>query len=346
VHVLGTDRAVLVRASTRVPPALPAVPALPSAWPWVRRGIVLASVMVIAAAVGLEGVERFRASAVRLNPGVRAIDVDAILFPIVPVQVLVAAQHEFAPWRTTEEEVVASPVLWRRMHLMHWNSVPEPLRTRGLDNMLAQYRDVLLNPSTWDTMSVNDWDRIPQPMRTVAYRHMLDYWAGYYGLGAEYDLPPRLVADTLAAIVMSESWFDHRAHFVNARGNQDVGLAQASDFARERVRELFAAGLVDAEFTEADFYNPWMATRFVAIWMGLLLDEAGGNLDTAVRAYHRGISAAHDPLGDIYADTVRQRFTRYIRNHEAPVGWDYVWRRSRELLRAEWSWLAEGRLAP
>ena len=101
------------------------------------------------------------------------------------------------------------------MHLAEWNTVPDPLRREGLDKMLARYRGLLMNPRVWDGMDAEDWDQMPQPMRTLAYRQMVAYWAGYYDVGARFELLPGVVADTLAAIVMSESWFDHRALLVN-----------------------------------------------------------------------------------------------------------------------------------
>lgn len=315
----------------------------------VKRRLRLLGVALLLAAVGsavaVGTYQWYRGEVLATKPATVPLNVDRILHPVRSVTVLVAAQHEYAPWQTTAEEVVTSPVLWRRLHLMHWNSVPEPLRVAGLDNMLSTYRDLLSNPRMWDRMGVHDWDAVPQPIRILAFRHMVDFWAGYYRLGEEYGLPPRTLADTLAAIVMSESWFDHRAHFVNAAGNQDVGLGQASDFARERLRELHARGVVDVMLTEGDYYNPWKATRFVAIWMRLLLDEARGDLETAVRAYHRGTGAAYDRRGDVYIDTVRQRLTRYIRNREAPAAWDYVWRRGRQQAREDWPWLFVERTA-
>jgi len=105
-------------------------------------------------------------------------------------------------------------------------------------------------------MRVRDWDLVPQPMRTVAYRQMLAYWSGYYDVGGRYGLPPRLVSDTLAAIVMSESWFDHRGFFVNRDQSRDIGLAGASEFARERLRQLHELGLVDVHIADDDYYNP------------------------------------------------------------------------------------------
>ena len=297
-----------------------------------RLALVLMLSFIVA---GLVANRKFHLSVQQSVPLPPAVVGNWILGTSTPIIVTVSAPGMRAPWLTTVEELRDTRAMWRRLHLADWNAVAEPVRHIALDQMLASYRSVLNDPRQWDHMTSFDWDAIPQPIRTVAYRRMVAYWAGFYDVGVAYNLSSAHVTEMLAAIVMSESWFDHRAVARNCDGTLDVGLAQASSYARERIRSMHEAGLVDVALTDEDYLNPWMATRFVAWWMQLMLDETNGDLDLAVGAYHRGSGAAGDRLGAAYVVMVHRRWSRFIRNQDAPQSWSYLWHRSRAVIRGE-----------
>lgn len=297
-----------------------------------RLALVLMLSLVVVVFVGNR---QFQISVEQSVPLPPAVTGNWILGEPTAIIVTVSAAGMRAPWHTTVEELRDTRAMWQRLHLVDWNAVAEPVRHVALDQMLASYLSVLNNPGRWDGMTSFDWDAIPQPIRTVAYRRMVAYWAGFYDVGGAHGLSSAHVAEMLTAIVMSESWFDHRAVARNRDGTLDVGLAQASHYARDRIRSMHKAGLVDVAFTDEDYLNPWMATRFVALWMQLMLNETNGDLDLAVGAYHRGSGAAGDRLGTAYVAMVHRRLSRFIRNQDAPQSWSYLWHRSRAWIRRQ-----------
>lgn len=302
-------------------------------------GAALAAFVLLAAGVlARELNQRYLAT---IPPRVSEVDLRDVFFDTRPVPLSLTVAWRKVPIVTTRDEVTSNPWLWRSMHFEDWNRVPRELREDALDAMLARYRAVVTDPEVWDRMTAHDWDWIPQPIRALAFRHMAEYWSGYYQVGASHDIPRAMMGNTLAAIVMAESWFEHRAINTNPWGNRDLGVAQASDGARERFRERYEAGTVDVCLEDEDYFNPWNGTRFVALWMERLLEELDGDLDAAIRAYHRGAERVRlDPQeGAEYLEAVKRRRRRYIRNEDSGPAWDYLWRRDRAITEADWPWL-------
>ena len=49
----------------------------------------------------------------------------------------------------------------------------------------------------------------------MAYIQMVKYWSGRYQVGTPFGLPRGTVTNTMNAIVMAESWFEHRGSHTN-----------------------------------------------------------------------------------------------------------------------------------
>jgi hypothetical protein len=227
------------------------------------------------------------------------------------------------------EDLFRDPTLWNRMNFDDWDRVPEPLRRKGLDRMVARYRRVTSGPRAWVAMQPRDWDTVPQPVRAMAFVRIAEHRADHYGVGAAWGVPAREAADTLAALIMVESWFEHRAVNVDVAGNRDLGLPQASDYFRDRLEALYRQGRLDFHLDERDYFNPWLAILAGAAWLDIMITEAGGDLDVAIRAYRKGIDAARRGEAADYAQSVLRKRSRYIRNSGAPPTWSDLFRRLR-----------------
>jgi hypothetical protein len=230
------------------------------------------------------------------------------------------------PLLVTMDALRSNRILWRRMHLGDWDRVPEHARERALDVMLVGYRAVL-SPAAWPDMTVTDWDLVPQPMRAVAYLRMIRHWVANRQVGTEFGLRTSQVAQAVAAIVMAESWFEHRAVNENPYGNRDLGLAQCSDPCRARLASMAAAGEISDAPLEEDYLDPRVGTWVATVWFERELRNAGGDVPRAIRAYHRGLPAAMDEKGDAYLEKVERLRDDYIRTQRASPAWDHLIRR-------------------
>lgn len=235
------------------------------------------------------------------------------------------------PYVVTVDRLRTDHTLWARMHFDDWDKVPVEIREPALLAMVRSYRPLFAGPAVWRQMAVTRWDRIPQPIRAMAYLRMIWFWARQEALGAEFGMSPTRLAATVGAIVMAESWFEHRATNENQWGNRDLGLAQCSDHCRAVLETMAEDGQLPFDPSEADYFDPWTATRIATIWFERELLRADGDVDLAIRAYHRGMDNAMDEKGDAYHARVVRLREAYIRSQEASPTWRFLASRIRPL---------------
>lgn len=283
---------------------------------------VLVVIALIAIAVGLSATVTRVLNDTPVQPA--RPDPIASLTDTTPVTVTTNVGWTKTPRVVTVDAVLHDRSLWRRMRLEDWDRVPATLREAALRAMARAYRRALSGPTAWRVMTAADWDLVPQPIRAIAYVRMIRHWSIRDQAGAELALEPSQVAPWIGAIVMTESWFEHRALNVNAYGNRDLGLAQCSDYCRTEIAAMGEAGAIDWAPIEADYFDPFIATRVATLWYARELRNAAGDLELAVRAYHRGPERALDDRGTRYLKQVRDKHERYLRAIQAPPSWAYL----------------------
>ena len=300
----------------------------PTAVPARRTGrtaawLVAALVLIAMTAAGLVWLHHFVTSA----------DAPVPIYPPSPLSVFrdvrpISVTITTPTWTkvrlsTTPDGLRSDHVLWRQMHFDDWDRVPVTLREEALRLMIRANREVFEGPRLWRTMRPSAWDEVPQPVRAMSYLRMIWYWSRYERVGAEFGFEPEDVAPTMAAIVMAESWFEHRAVNSNEYG-RDLGLAQCSDFCRDHIVRMALAGEIAFFPIEPDYFNPWIATRIATVWFERELLRSGGDIELAIRAYHRGQDAAMDERGDAYLQRVLRLRERYIRTQRASPTWAFL----------------------
>ncbi|HXW07737.1 MAG TPA: transglycosylase SLT domain-containing protein [Vicinamibacterales bacterium] len=242
----------------------------------------------------------------------RALPAVETLLDLRPVSITFTIDWKKVSAQSTVERFARDPFFWRNMHFDDWDRLPSDVRDLGLRRMQARFAAAASGPRLWSTLGADDWDYVPQPVRLVVYPLMVDYWVREYAPGKDYGLTAGDVSPTLRAIVMAESWFEHRAFFENPWGNRDVGLGQCSNRCRRELWAEAAAGQLDFALADAHYFNPWLATRAAVVWFGRELDNARGDIDLAIRAYHRGFKAASRGDGDEYLATVTRLRRKYF----------------------------------
>lgn len=233
-------------------------------------------------------------------------------FDTTPVSVRYTAAWEKFVVRVPRYQFRSAHPLWGRMHFEDWDHLPHGERHRPLQAMLDRSGLVVHAGDCWPMMTAGDWADVPQPIRAAAILGVLEYWTRHYAVGDAFDLDIVVMVQVVQSIVMSESWFEHRSVLVNHDGSRDLGLGGASEYARGVIVDWYARGRVDFVFADDDYFNPWHAGRFVAFWFDLMLLEARGEVDLAIRAYNQGIGRARDGHGDDYLAAVRRRQRQFV----------------------------------
>lgn len=290
------------------------------------KGLLVSAVLLTLALAAAYGWLRLRQWVNATDaPRVAAPDIVEALTERRDVQITITTPD----WKTVPKVVPLQRLswdtsIWQEMHFGDWDRLTADLREPALRRMARVYAPLLRDPSAWREITPEDWSRVPQPIRAVAFLRMAHHWATARQVGVEFGLDPVRMGQTIGAIVMAESWFDHRAMHVNPWGNRDMGLAQCSDYCRRTLEQMAAAGEIPFAPIEGEYFDPSVATWVATVWFERELRLSEGDVKRAIRAYHRGQHNAMDEKGTAYLANVLRLRERYVITQRTSASWGFL----------------------
>ncbi|HLC62246.1 MAG TPA: transglycosylase SLT domain-containing protein [Candidatus Nanoarchaeia archaeon] len=253
-------------------------------------------------------------NSVELIPRIPPISAYSALIDDKPLEARITANWTKIPLVVTRRDIESDGFFWRNTYFDDWDFLPEELRHSGIEKMIEKYGHLISDNTQWQCMTHNDWDYIPPLIRAMAYMKMVDYWSDYHRIGNKFGFDAKHLADIVKAIVMTESWFEHRGLTVNKDGTRDLGLSGATDSTRKAMRRIYGIGMEDD-----NYFDPFRAAKVAVLWFDRMLLESKGKEELAIRAYYRGISKAMQGEGIDYGKRVYTLKNNYITNTSCPT---------------------------
>src|SRR3989338_5668688 len=269
-------------------------------------------IIVIGACLSLGIAEEL--NSVELIPEVSPISAHSVFIDDAPLEARITANWAKIPVVITRRDIESDGFFWRNTYFDDWDILPEELRCSGIEKMIEKYGYLISNPTMWQQMTHHDWDYVPPLVRAMAYMKMVDYWSEYHRIGSKFGFDAKDISDTVKAIVMAESWFEHRGLTINKDGTKDLGLSVATDGTRKAMPRLYGLRIEDN-----NYFDPFRATEVAVLWFDRMLLESRGEEELAVRAYYRGILKAKQGGGIDYGKRVDTLKNNYVTNTNCPT---------------------------
>lgn len=229
----------------------------------------------------------------------------------------------------TLSELLNDAKYWRIIGPSGWDALPKEVREESLKRQFEKY-DYALDSIVWNEMTPNDWDKVPKVVRMVAFLKIAKKIAEEYEL-EKYSKQPGST-EAFQSILIQESYLNHRSikrenktvkPKKNNYKNTDLGIAQNSDWSRNRLRKTPEF----KDIKDEEFFEPLKSISAGAYEFRDRMKEAKGNLELTIKSYNAGIGAArmNTKRAQEYNSWVQTRLQRLTNPDETTQPtWAYI----------------------